>query len=194
MPRLLTHFLVFHWAVVFTLLAGLTALGGDLAGITGVNVFLADTADSRLALLSLPGGRALVGCAFALCAVFFWWALVTALICASDEEQQGEAVLRLAFTSAACLVTLLLVVGTLAEVDGLFSVVATHLAALVASFVAIRTEQQNRETVQDPLKSRQNEELRLAARVKAVDASTVVGLAKFTARRDAGWAQWEADR
>jgi hypothetical protein len=71
-------------------------------------------------------------------------------------------------------------------VEGLFSVMATHFAALTASFVAIRAEQRQA--------APHDEGLRRAVRAKALDASTTAGLPQFTPRRNPSWAGWEAER
>lgn len=187
MPRILTHFLVFHWAVVLSLLAGVIVFGGNLPDVAGLHIFGLDSADGRLAMMALPGARALISGAFALCAIFFWWALCAGLLPSIADDRAADDVLRLAFAATAALITALLAIGTIAGVEGLFSAMAAHFAALAASFVAIRSEHLPRPSVKD-------EDLRNAARVKAAGASATVGLAQFTPRRDASWAGWETER
>lgn len=174
MPRILTLFLMLHWATVFTLLAAFSI--ADSAGLEGLRAFGVDLAfdgfDGRKALVL----QAVVSFAFTICAVLFWWSLATLVASLRHEMPQGEEVLRVAFSAAACLMTLILVAGALAGADHLLPVMATHVAALIASYVATQAE-----LAKMPLEIQvSEEELRLAARVRVLDASKIASLVRFS--------------
>ncbi len=173
MPRILTLFLVLHWATVFSLLAALSIL--DAGGAEGLNAFgirvaVGDMQDAhRLAL------RAAIGFGFTTCAVLFWWSLATMALSLGHEATQGDEVLRVAFSASAFLITLILIVAAVVHADHFMPVIATHVAALIASYVAIRDERDSRPPREKP----SEEQVRLAARVKALDASQIATLGRF---------------
>ncbi|PSJ61830.1 hypothetical protein [Kumtagia ephedrae] len=177
MARILTFFLVVHWAVVFSLLATLSVLGSDGGGL---RFFGIDLPGADYLVVSVPVVAASVAMGFATCAVLFWWALV-ALFAGNDDGTIGEEVLRVAFAAAAGLMTLLLVVGTFRSSAGLFPAMAAHFAALIASYVAIRSEQQSAVQRAEALV---DERLRLAARARAIGASQTVKLSRFAGAHD----------
>jgi hypothetical protein len=175
MPRLLTLFLVFHWAVLFSLLAGLAVFGGQDGAANGLTFFGIDMSGQDFFIVSVPVMKAAVSFGFAICSVLFWWAFVAFLV-SPGNRVAGEEVLRMAFAAASGLMTLMLVVGAIKATAGLFPAMAAHFAALIASYVAIRAEQQL-----NPEPEADGEEVRLAARVKAIDASQTARLSRFVA-------------
>ncbi|MEQ1952635.1 hypothetical protein [Mesorhizobium sp. CN2-181] len=175
MPRLLTLFLVLHWAVLFSLLAGLAVFGGDGGGLTFLGI---DMSGQDIFLASVPVMKATVSFGFAICSVLFWWAFVTFFV-SPGNRVAGDEVLRMAFSTASGLMTLMLVVGTIKATAGLFPAMAAHFAALIASYVAIRAERQL-----DPHQAVDGGEARLAARVKAIDASRTARLSRFVTAYD----------
>jgi hypothetical protein len=177
MSRILTLFLILHWAAVFSLLAALAVFGGD-GGADGFSFFgVPMSAGGDVYIASVPVLRAAVTLGFAFCAVLFWWAFVTLFV--SSDGQAGDEVLRMAFAAASGLMTLMLVVGAVKAPAGLFAAMAAHFAALIASYLAIRGEQQLGEQV-----DKSEDELRLAARVRAIDASQTARLSRFVATHD----------
>ncbi len=177
MSRILTLFLILHWAAVFSLLAALAVFGGD--GADSFSFFgVPMSAGGDVYVASVPVLRAAVALGFAFCAVLFWWAFVT-LFVSGEGQPAGEEVLRMAFAAACGLMTLMLVVGAIKAPAGLFSAMAAHFAALIASYLAIRGEQQLGEQA-----SKGEDELKLAARVRAIDASQTARLSRFVATHD----------
>lgn len=179
MLRLLTLFLILHWAAVFSLLA-VTAVSGGLDGVAdGLSFFGLELPAESLALNLAPFVAAVMAIGFCICAVLFWWAFATSLLSAEVASGDGDDILRMAFTGASALMTAVLVLGVASGTAGIFPVMATHFAALMASLVAIRTEQGRLATVLS-----RDAELRLAARVKALDASRRVGMPRLAIRND----------
>lgn len=178
MSRILTLFLILHWAAVFSLLAALAVFGGD-GGADSFSFFgVPMSAGGDVYVASVPVLRAAVTLGFAFCAVLFWWAFVT-LFVSGEGQPAGDEVLRMAFATASGLMTLMLLVGALKAPAGLFSAMAAHFAALIASYLAIRGEQQLGEQA-----GKSEDELRLAARVRAIDASQTARLSRFVVTHD----------
>ncbi|MBS3651377.1 hypothetical protein KEU06_22435 [Pseudaminobacter sp. 19-2017] len=172
MSRILTLFLLLHWAAVFSLLAGL-ALFGDEGGLSsGFSFFGAILSGADHLLAGFPALKAAVAFGFAICAVLFWWSLVTALL---GSAAVADEVLRLAFAGACCLMTVMLIIGSLKAPSGVFGAMAAHFAALIASFAAIGTGQK--------LGERRSAK---AARVRGHDASQTARLYRFVASFDGG--------
>lgn len=172
MPRILTLFLMLHWATAFSVLAAMSMLdgsGADALAAFGIQLALDDLQGAhRLAL------QAAVGFGFAICAVLFWWSFATMLLSLRQDTAQSDDVLRTAFSAAAFLMTIVLIAGAAGNAAHLLQVVATHVAALIASYVAVRSEWRDL-----PLKAKaSDEQLRLAARVKVLHASQVATLGR----------------
>lgn len=176
MTRILTLFLVLHWAVVFSLLAALAVFsGGD--NLDSLSFFGINMSGQDLVVASVPLLKAVVTFGFAICAVLFWWALV-ALFFQTQDTSAGEEVMRMAFAAASGLMTIALLVGAIKASPGLFPAMAAHFAALLASYVAIRVERQV------GAEEATREEVRHAAHIKAVDASQTARLKRFVATHD----------
>jgi len=134
MQRILANILLLHWAATFALLAGLCVLGAEAGVFRAMDVLGLDT--EGLGLQAAPTMTALISLAFAVCAVLFFWALLTGLM--PVERRDHDDVQQMAFGAAALSVSVLLLAGMALSIPGLFPVAATHLAALLASYVAIR--------------------------------------------------------
>ena len=177
MSRILTLFLILHWAAVFSLLAALAVFGGD--GADGFSFFgVPMSAGGDIYVASVPVLRAAATLGLAVCAVLFWWSFVTMFV-GGEGQSAADEVLRVAFAAASGLMTLMLVAGAIKAPSGLFAAMAAHFAALIASYLAIRAEQQLGEQA-----GKSEEELRLAARVRAIDASQTARLSRFVATHD----------
>jgi hypothetical protein len=179
MSRLLSKILILHWAVVFTLLAALVVIGGGggaadglrFVGISGVNLAVGDAV--------MPAVTAIFGVCFAFCALLFWWALASVALSGSDERDGEGDVVRVAFAAAAAVLTIILVIGAVQLYQGLFPLMAAHLAAMVASYVAICAERDGRAKVPT-----EEGAMQLAARVRALDATRTATISIRGDRRD----------
>ncbi|MDQ6438135.1 hypothetical protein RB623_29125 [Mesorhizobium sp. LHD-90] len=179
MPRILTLFLVLHWAVLFSLLAGLAVFGGK-GSPDSLTFFGIDMSGAEIVVVSVPLMKAALSFGFAICSVLFWWAFVTFFV-SSENRGAADEVLRMAFAAASGLMTMMLLVGMVKATPGLLPAMAAHFAALIASYVAIRSEQRL-----EPEKAQvlTQEQTRLAARVRAIDASKTVRLSRFVPAHD----------
>lgn len=176
MSRVLRLSLVAHWAVMFSLLTVLAIV--DRQALNGLAVFGVDFSSGDYLVAAVPVLATGIALAFAICATLFWWAFVT-LFATSEDWPSGD-VTRIAFSAAFCLMTLLLLIGAVRAAAGLFPAMAAYFAALSASYLAIRMEQQaatsGGATDEDPF--------RLAARAKAIGASRMVALSRLTDGND----------
>lgn len=134
MHRILANILLLHWAATCALLAGLCVLGGE-TGAPRVMAMLGLETEG-IGMEAAPAATALLSLGFAVCAVLFFWALLTGLM--PVERRDHEEVQQMAFGAAALTISIILLVGVARSIPGLFPVAATHLAALLVSYVAIR--------------------------------------------------------
>jgi hypothetical protein len=178
MSRILTLFLLLHWAAVFSLLAGLALFGREGGASSGFSFFGVVLPGPGHVLASFPALKA-AAFGFSICAALFWWSLVTALL---GSAAVADEVLRLAFAGACCLMTVMLIVGSLTAPSGVLGAMAAHFAALIASFVAIGTEQ----TFSERRSAKFIEEPGPAPRVKDHDASQTARLYRFVPSFDGG--------
>jgi hypothetical protein len=179
MSRILTSFLLLYWATVFSLLAALALFGGEGGVMSGFSFFGVALSGADY-VASLPALKAAVAFGFSICAVLFWWSFVTA---AAGNRIAADEVIRLAFAGACCLTTVMLLVGSLKAPNGLFFAMAGHLAALIASFVAVVGTEQK---IGERRGAQANEELSLTARVTADDVSQTARLYRFAPSFDGG--------
>jgi hypothetical protein len=179
MPRALTTLLTFHWAAAFALLSMACVMGGSGAAQALSMLGLAQTG-------LLDGGSAaatLLSPAAAVCAVLFFWAFVTSVL--GDPEAEGSDVVAIAFASAALLVCLLMICGSVTFVAGLYPAVAVHLAALLASYLAIQAERFAAVRSAAPGEN----DIRAAARVMALGAAHVSMLSRLSGRADSNFGE-----
>lgn len=179
MPRVLTSFLTFHWAAAFALLAMACVMGGDggaaralaMLGLTGsLPDFAGDSASIFLPLAS------------AIYAMLFCWAFATCMFSDPDAEGDGD-VLRMAFASAALLISLLMVYGSVNFTAGLYPAIAMYLAALLASYLAIQAERLAAMMSASPSQG----DIRAAARLMALGAAHISTLSRLAGRADANF-------
>lgn len=135
MRHFLTTLLTFHWAVVFAVLAAACVPGhAEAPGLFG---------HSLAWLEPMHGGSsaALLHClAFAFVAAMFAWAMLSTLF--GGDGSGPDEVARAAFGFATWVLTMVLVVGALRGSPGLPTAVAVHLAALLASYLAVQADRQ----------------------------------------------------
>jgi hypothetical protein len=177
MPHILTSFLAFHWALAFALLAVVCVMGGDGGAVAALDLLGVSLSHSNL-----EGGVApkLLSLAFTIGSVLFAWAFLTAFF--SDEAVEGnDDVMRMAFGSAGGVLSLVLICGTAQGAAGVFPVVAAHLAALLASYLAIRAENWSVSISGVPGEA----DIRAAARIMALGAAHGSMLARLSGRPDA---------
>lgn len=178
MARLLSLFLLFHWAAVFTLLAALSVFGGESGADASFAFFGLVLPSWHLGPVAAPVVTGLSTAAFALCGLLFWWALMTDLGTSVTRSRDVDEILVIAFAGATALLTLIMIIGAFNGAGGLLPVMATHFAALISSYVALSTE---RTEPAKPVLTEQ-EELRRAARIHALDASQTALLPRFGER------------
>lgn len=177
MPHILTSFLAFHWALAFALLAIVCVMGGDGGAVAALDLLGVSLSHSNLDGGVVP---ALLSLAFTVGSVLFAWAFLTAFF--SDQMVEGnDDVMRMAFGAAGGVLSLVLICGTTQGATGLFPVVAAHLAALLASYLAIRAESWSSSMSGVP----GEEDFRAAARVMALGAAHSSMLARLSGRPDA---------
>jgi hypothetical protein len=138
MRHLMTSFLTLHWAVFFALL-GYLCVGGD----HGVDVVLA-TLGARAAGVAVANQGTLVAAplatAFLVVAALFCWAFIEVFFGDTERPEGAEGVTRMAFVAAGGTFSLILAGGVARGIEGLSPAVATHLAALMACYLAILGE------------------------------------------------------
>ena len=178
MPRALTTLLTFHWAAAFALLSMACVMGGSGAAQALSMLGLAETG-----LLEGDTSASLLSLAAAVCAVLFFWAFVTSVV--GDPEAEGGDVVAIAFASAALLICLLMVCGSVTFVTGLYPAVAVHLAALLASYLAIQAERFAAVMSATPSEN----DVRAAARIMALGAAHVSTLSRLSGRADANFGE-----
>ena len=174
MSRLLTLFLVLHWAVAFSLLTGLVLMAGDGGLLTGLRA-VAYVDGGTLFDSALVTGA--IGFGSAICALLFWWAFLSLL----SSESFGaplDDIVKLAYVGACSLVTVILVIGSLEGAHGLYPAIAAHLAALIASYLVIRAE------LSAPRNLIASNDHRVAVRAIAMDASHAARMQKFVKSKD----------
>jgi hypothetical protein len=175
MSRILTLFLVLHWAVAFSLLAALVIMSGEGTLLTGFGA-LSNLTGPGSEMLSGMAVRGAVGFGFSVCALLFWWSFVSVGL-AAHYQRSGDDTLKVAFAAATVTMTAILVLGTFKGASGLFPTVAAHFAALIASYLATRMDQQPASQLVA------NNDHRVAVRVKAMQASHSARMARFVTNR-----------
>lgn len=136
MRPILTPFLALYWTAAFAALALTSVDAGDegaahvmrMIGFSGLHI-----PDSAFVAGILAFG-------LALCAGFFFWAFVQALLDGRIGAADGEAVLRLAFGGAVGISCVLVIAGTFAGAEGGLTSPTALLAALAASYLATAAE------------------------------------------------------
>jgi hypothetical protein len=181
MPRILTSFLTFHWAAAFALLSIACVMGGDGGAAQAMSMLGLAAND-----LFGPAGvfaSALLSLVSAVCSVLFFWAFATSVF--SDPEVDGDGdVLRIAFASAASLISLLTICGAANVAAGVYQTAAVHLAALLASYLAIQAER-----IAAIMSASPNEgDIRAAARLMALGAAHSTMLSRLSGRAGANFA------
>lgn len=135
MLRVLTPFVILHFAALFSLLAFLCVLAGD-DGVSRAFRFMGLIYGENTAIRILGVSEASVlALAFAVCAVLFWWALLETL--AGDGAQRANQALDLAFSGAVATLTVVSLLGAAHDVAGLVPAIGIHLAALLVSYSAL---------------------------------------------------------
>jgi hypothetical protein len=183
MRRILSSVLAFHWMAVFALMAAVCAIdvdGGigsalDLLGVTGTDPYR---------LHAGPGVSGLLAMGFAVVSVLFCWACVTVFF-GDPADPAGDEVMRIAFGAATIALSLTLLGGALLEIGGLLPIIASHIAALLASYAAIHAERWAAASAEPE----EGADIRAAARVMALGAVHSSLLSRLTGRRMAGKAR-----
>jgi hypothetical protein len=178
MRHFLTSILAFHWAAAFAVLAMVCVSGGDTGAAGALNLVGVTLPGFGGAPATGPAFAAFLSLAFAVVSVLFFWALLTTF--GGDRTGDDDQVIRMAFAAAACVLTLLLVVGAVQGAGGLFSVVSAHLSALMASYLAIYAERWSASLSDVP----DEDDLRAAARVMAAGAAHSSMLSRLSGRAD----------
>lgn len=183
MRHVLSSFLALHWAIVFALLAFLCIDGTRGAG-TALTVLGASAENTRFAYFDIASVAAPLATAFLVVAVLFCWAFVEVFVDNEERFEGADGVIRIAFVTAAAVFSLVLVGGVIQGVEGLFLVVAVHLAALLTSYLAILAERWSALAV---ARTDRKAQIRVAARIMAQGAAHNSMLARISGRTGAGW-------
>ncbi len=137
MFRVLTPFVILHWAALFSLLAFLCVLAGD-DGVERAFWFMGLTSASQTVPRVLGSSETtLLALAFSVCAVLFWWALLETLAGVGDVPHHANHVLDMAFSGAVATLTVVSFVGAAHGVEGLLPAIAIQLSALLVSYCAV---------------------------------------------------------
>jgi hypothetical protein len=177
MSRILTLFLVLHWAVAFSILAALVLMSGEGALLAGFGL-LADLSGSNAEILSSVAVRAAVGFGLAVCALLFWWAASVSMFSPGPKASANDETLKVAFAAASGMMTAILILGTIAGAYRLFPAIAAHFTALIASYLVARSEQQ------PGTQLFASNDQRVSVRMRAMHASQTDRVARFVTKRD----------
>ena len=178
MRKILTPALHIAWAVIFGLLG--------IAAIPGSGTLLSAFLDVGQVDLGLSAGGREVGemaayvvalCALSSCVLFFWASAVSL----SDQDYEtdgGDHVSRIAYAAGVATLTLCLLAGALALVDGAFGVAMIALAALASSYIATFLERVSMLMASEP----GADDVRAAARLMALGAAHNSMLSRISGR------------
>lgn len=174
MRHLLTSFLALHWAVVFALLAFI-CIDGSRGPQVALSVLGAPVLDAGAMRLDSAFVVAPLATGLLVVAVTFCWAFVEALV---NGSPAADGTIRIAFITAAGMLSVVLVGGSVQGITGLFPAVSVNLAALLTSYLAICAERwsTSRSGVPD------REEIRVGARAMAREAAHGSRLARISGR------------
>lgn len=176
MLRILTPFVILHWAVMFSLLAFLCLLAGD-DGVTRAFGFMGLSFGDHTAMRMLGASEtSILALALAVCGVLFWWALLETLLGAGDVAQRGNQVLDTAFSGAVGTLTIVSFLGAAHGVAGLLPAIAVQLCALLVSYCAVAL------TGHRVLATGADRALVEDVRKRAGEASHAASLVRFSAR------------
>jgi hypothetical protein len=181
MRHLLSSFLALHWAVAFSLLAFL-CIDGSRGAAVALGMLGASSENAQFAQ---PGNAAMVASlatAFLVVAMLFCWAFVELFVDDESRPEGADNVIRIAFVAAAAVLSLILVGGAMQGIDGLFTVVAVHLAALLTCYMAILAE---RWSASVGARSDDEARIRIAVLSMAQGAAHNSMLARISGRGDA---------
>lgn len=113
----------------------------------------------------------------------FHWAAAFALLSMACVMGGDGAVLRMAFASAALLISLLMICGSVNFVAGVYPAVAVHMEALLASYPVVQAERLAAMMSVSPNQG----DVRAAARFMALGAAHVSTLSRISGRADANF-------
>jgi hypothetical protein len=176
MSRILACYLLLHWAVVFSALSLLGIFAGSAGAMDSLSFLGLSFPEGGLGLLHPATVTGITTTMFVFCAVLFWWALLSVVLSFVARVADIIDVVAAAFGAATMVVTLVVAYAATSGMTGILQVAATHFAALAASYVAIRSECWiGQQAAQD----READDLRLAARINAINASNSIALPRF---------------
>lgn len=169
MRHVLTSFLAFHWMAIFALLAAVAGFGAD-GGMPGVFFDLVGS--------SAVWASASFSIGFCTVAALFLWVFITASFSGGAVSADTEEVARFAFGAAVGSLTLLLLIRA-AEPDApLFTEVATLVAALLVSYLAVFAERWSNLILTLPSR----DDIRDAAKMMAAGAAYNSTLSRISGR------------
>jgi hypothetical protein len=178
MRHYVTSFIAFHWAAAFSLLAMVCALGGEHGVASTLNMFGLTLTGAETAALKQPLVTGTLSVLFGVVSVLFFWAFVATFFGETGSAGGGEDAVRIAFGSAAGVLSVMLIGGASQSIAGIFPMVAVQMAALLASYLAINAERWSSPFSDLP----DDEDLRAAARVMALGAAHSSMLSRFSGR------------
>lgn len=178
MRHYVTSFIAFHWAAAFAVLAMVCALGGEHGVASTLNMFGLTLSNPESSALTQPFVTGSLSLLFGVASVLFFWAFVAAFLGDVGTAGGGDDVVRIAFGSAAGILSVILVGGASQAIAGIFPVVAVQMAALFASYLAINAERWSSPFSDLP----GDEDLRAAARVMALGAAHSSMLSRLSGR------------
>ncbi len=179
MRYLMTSFLALHWAVFFALL-GYLCVGGD----HGIAVALATLGADSAGIAAIQPDKLVVAplaTAFMVVAALFCWAFIEVVFGDPERPESADGVTKMAFVAAGGMFSLALIGGTMQGIEGVSTAAATHLAAVMACYLAILGE---RWALAFKATARRDEVT--AIRAMARDAANTSLLSRISGRPDFG--------
>ena len=178
MRRIIGIFVPAYWMAFFGLLAlaAMAEATGEVFAIFQALSFPGGFLDSRI-----PAGPLLstvLAFGFSLASVLFLWMIVTAVAQMRGTRPESDEIARTAFGVAAAMMTVLLAVGAIFIVRGLFASASLQLLALLVSYMAVQAEQRRTsDSTRHP-----GEPSEITARVMAIGAAHHSMLTRISGR------------
>ena len=138
MPRILAKILLAHWAAAFTLMAGLCVVAAAARSGTALGRLGVSRGDGASASLSSPALCAALALAFGVCAALFAWSLLVSFVADPENSAELEDTVGLSLAVAIGALSTFLGFGVVEGFHGAFTLVASQLAALLATGMVIR--------------------------------------------------------
>ncbi|APH72507.1 hypothetical protein [Aquibium oceanicum] len=178
MRRIIGIFVPAYWMAFFGLLA-LAAMAEATGEVFAI--FQALSFPGGFLGNEIPAGPVLstaLAFGFSLTSVLFLWMIVTAIAQIRGSQRESDEIARTAFGVATAMMTVLLAIGAIFLVRGLFASASLQLLALLVSYMALQAEQ--RRTADAPREV--GDAAEITARLMAIGAAHNSMLTRFSRR------------